>query len=76
VFGATLVSLIQTGVGERSLAGRVAAGDLTGADKALLIEQYTSAWHVVLWAVAGLCVLAGIVVQRLIRPRTPHTEAS
>ncbi|MGW7516439.1 MFS transporter [Streptomyces sp. NPDC054796] len=72
LFGASLVSLIQTKVGERALAGRVAAGDLSGGPRADLAAHYTYAWHIVLWAVAAACVLAALTVHQLVRRRGRH----
>jgi aryl-alcohol dehydrogenase-like predicted oxidoreductase len=57
----------------RGLVGRVAVGDLTGGDRSFLIDQFTSAWHVVLWTVAGLCAVSGLIVYRFIgAPRLPE----
>ncbi|MFG3703264.1 MFS transporter [Micromonospora sp. NPDC047670] len=69
VFGAALISLMQSQIGGRELAGRVTAGDLSGGSRPLLIEQYTSAWHTVLWTVATLCAISGVVVHRLLTAR-------
>ncbi|WP_424187251.1 hypothetical protein ACOBQX_05320 [Actinokineospora sp. G85] len=69
VFGAGLASVVQAGVDDRALAGQVAAGDLSGGDRAFLVGHYTTAWQVVLWAVAGACVVAFVVILRLTRPR-------
>jgi len=68
VFGAVLVTVVQAGVGDRALAGRVALGDLTGGDPAALAGLYTSAWQVALWGVAALCAGLGLLVLRLTRP--------
>ncbi|QFZ21452.1 MFS transporter [Saccharothrix syringae] len=68
LFGAALVSVVQAGVGDRALAGRVVAGDPAGPDRAALVAEYTSAWQVVLWCVAALCALAGLAVHRMLRP--------
>jgi EmrB/QacA subfamily drug resistance transporter len=66
VFGAALITLMQSEVGGRERAGRVAAGDLDGGSHAFLAEQYTHAWHVVLWTVAILCLLSGLAIHRLV----------
>jgi MFS family permease len=66
VFGATLISLMQSEVGGREQAGRVAAGDLDGASRAFQAQQYTDAWHIVLWTVAALCLLSCLVIHRLV----------
>jgi EmrB/QacA subfamily drug resistance transporter len=66
VFGAALVSLVENHVGDRTLAGRVAAGDLTGGNRPFLIEHYTDAWHVVLWSMAALCAVVALVVHHLL----------
>lgn len=66
VFGAALISLMQSEVGGREQAGKVAAGNLDGGSRAFLAEQYTEAWHVVLWTVTALCVLSGLVIHRLV----------
>jgi len=72
VFGAALVSLIQVDVGKRSLAGRIAAGDLGGGNQGVLARHYTDAWHVVLLVVAGTCVLAAFIVGGLVHRRGRH----
>jgi EmrB/QacA subfamily drug resistance transporter len=66
VFGAALITLMQAEVGGREQAGRVAAGDLAGESHAFLAEQYTEAWHLVLWVVAALCALCALVINRLV----------
>lgn len=67
-FGSVLISLIEAGVGSGELASRVAAGDLSGGDRTFLAAQFSSAWHVVLWTIAGLCAAAGVTVFILLRP--------
>ncbi|MFF8608913.1 MFS transporter [Streptomyces sp. NPDC015346] len=76
VFGAALITLIQSGVGSRELAGKVAAGNLEGGPHALLVEHYTDAWRVVLWAVAALCAVAAVTVAGLVRAPKPAVAAA
>jgi hypothetical protein len=45
-------------VGATATLGSVLLGYLAG--------QYTDAWRVVLWTVAALCVLSGLVIHRLV----------
>lgn len=72
VFGAALVSLIEVRVGERDLAGRIAAGDLEGGEHETLAGHYTEAWHIVLLVIAGACVLGALTVGRLVQRRGRH----
>jgi EmrB/QacA subfamily drug resistance transporter len=74
VFGAVLITLMESDVGGREQAGRVAAGDLDEGAHAFLADQYTEAWRVVLWGVVAVCVLAGLVIHRLVGS-TPRTAA-
>ncbi|REE99045.1 MFS transporter [Thermomonospora umbrina] len=79
VFGTVLVALIQARVGSADLADRIAAGDLSGADRALNALRYTESWHIALWWVAGICAAAAVVVAVLLsRPGrdsgTPERE--
>lgn len=69
VFGTALIALIQARVGSAELANDVAAGELTGGDHAVLAEQFTDAWRVALWIVAGICLIAAVVVHTLLGTR-------
>ncbi|MBT2383471.1 MFS transporter [Streptomyces sp. ISL-11] len=68
VIGAVLTSLIQARTGSGELAGRIAAGDLSGPGRALHAAQFTDAWHIVLWSVAALCALGAFTVHALLAP--------
>ncbi|GAB2584144.1 MFS transporter [Streptomyces capparidis] len=76
LFGAALAGLVQSRVGDREVAGRVAAGDLGDGPHALLAEHYTAAWHTVSWVAAALCAASAVAVHRLVtRPaRRPVGE--
>lgn len=74
IFGALLITLMQSSVGGREVAGRIAAGDLGEGRTEFLTAKYTEAWHVVLWAVAALCAVSALAVHRLIGPRPAHRE--
>lgn len=72
IFSAALVSLIQIQVDERSLAGQVAAGNFDGAKQSELVEHYTTAWHIALLVIAGICVVLAFTVSHLVRRRGRH----
>ncbi|MFI1258626.1 MFS transporter [Streptomyces netropsis] len=79
VIGAVLTSLVQARTGSAELAGRIAAGDLSGPGRELHAAQFTDAWHLVLWSAAALCALSALTVHTLlVRParpgRVPGTE--
>ncbi|WP_447038784.1 MFS transporter [Streptomyces sp. DSM 118878] len=63
LFGALLLALVESRVGSAELAGRVTAG--TGGHA----EQFTEAWRITLWAVAGLSAALALLVHALLRPR-------
>ncbi|UQI47624.1 MFS transporter [Streptomyces sp. HU2014] len=71
VVGAVLTSLIQARTGSAELAGKIAAGDLSGPAEALHAAQFTDAWHIVLWSVAALCALGAVTVHLLLAPAGP-----
>ncbi|MFJ9568714.1 MFS transporter [Streptomyces bacillaris] len=75
VFGAVLISLMESSVGGREVAGRIAAGDLGDDRTELMTAQYTEAWHVVLWAVAALCAVLALVIHRLTGSGAAHRAA-
>ncbi|MFH8563149.1 MFS transporter [Streptomyces sp. NPDC017988] len=64
VFGALLLGLLEPRVGSAELAGRITAGAGGHA------EQFTEAWRIVLWSVAGLSTGLALLVHALLRPRT------
>ncbi|MCP2338655.1 MFS transporter [Actinomadura rupiterrae] len=69
VFGAVLVSLVGTRV-LHHLAGRVAAGDLTGGDRAQLADAFTHALHVSLWGLAAVSAFGAVLIFMLLaQPR-------
>lgn len=74
IFGALLITLMESSVGGREVAGRIAAGDLGEGRTEFLTTKYTEAWHVVLWAVAALCAVSALVVHRLIGLRPAHRD--
>ncbi|MQA07514.1 MAG: MFS transporter [Pseudonocardiaceae bacterium] len=79
VFGSALIGLLHTRLGSAGLANRVAAGDLAGPDRALLAAEFTGAWQVALWCVAGSGAVLAIAVNRLLarpRPRSPGPSGS
>ncbi|MGI5530785.1 MFS transporter [Streptomyces syringium] len=72
VIGAVLTSLVQARTGSAELAGRIAAGDLSGPGRELHAAQFTDAWHLVLWSAAALCALSALTVHTLlVRPARP-----
>ncbi|MEU9603180.1 MFS transporter [Streptomyces sp. NPDC048057] len=76
IFGSLLVSLIQSRVGSGHLAEEIAAGNLSGGERGVLAEHFTSAWHVLLWAVAAMCVLGAALVFTMLAPRRAARAAS
>ncbi|MBX9396647.1 MFS transporter [Streptomyces sp. TRM72054] len=87
IFGSLLVSLIQSRVGSAHLAKEVSAGNLPdGPEHAVLADHFTSAWHIALWWVAGVCAIGAVLVVAMLsgssaprpaaaRPeRTPQSE--
>ncbi|PLW74743.1 MFS transporter, partial [Streptomyces sp. DJ] len=63
-----------------AVAGDLAAGDLSGAVEAagaadraglteFLVTAYDGAFHTVLWTLAGVCLLLGLLVVALLRGR-------
>ncbi|MEO3752260.1 MFS transporter [Streptomyces sp. B6B3] len=71
VFGTSLISLLRARVGDGGLAARIAAGDLSGPDRAWRAAQYTEAWQIALWAVAAACLVAAVAVGLLLGRRDP-----
>ncbi|SNR57342.1 hypothetical protein SAMN06265355_104268 [Actinomadura mexicana] len=70
VYGAVLVSLIGTRVGSQELAAKVAAGDLTGGDPAVLTAGFTHALHIALCGTAAVCLVGTVAIAAaLARPR-------
>ncbi|GAA2082977.1 MFS transporter [Kitasatospora saccharophila] len=65
--GAALLTLVTSRVGSARVAAEVVSGQLTGGEPAFLAEQFTSAWHVVLWTVAALVGAALAAVTALLR---------
>ncbi len=76
VIGAVLTSLLQARTGSAELAGRIAAGDLSGPERALHAAQFTDAWHLVLWSVAALCAVGALTVHRLLVPAARPVKVS
>jgi hypothetical protein len=71
LFGSALISLLRVRLGSADTAGKVATGVLVGERRDLLAEQLTDAWRIVLWTVAGLCVLAALAVRALLSGGEP-----
>ncbi|MDJ1131613.1 MFS transporter [Streptomyces iconiensis] len=69
VFSAGLLSLLSSRLGSPELAGRVASGELSGGQRALLADAFTDAWRVMLWTTAALCAIAACVVHALLASR-------
>ncbi|WP_433323233.1 MFS transporter [Spirillospora sp. CA-294931] len=69
VFLSAFTSLLRGRVGSADLAGRVAAGDLGGADHARLAAQFTDVLHIMLWALAAICAVAAVLVHAMLAPR-------
>ncbi|WP_306336951.1 MFS transporter [Streptomyces sp. KL118A] len=63
LFGALLLALVESQVGSAGLAGRVTAGAGGHAG------QFTEAWRIALWTVAGVIAGLALLVHRLLRPR-------
>ncbi|MEU6392366.1 MFS transporter [Streptomyces sp. NPDC046939] len=67
VFGSLLVSLLHSRVGSLPLAKEIASGNLPdGPEHAALAGHFTSAWHIALWWVAGVCALGAVLVFALL----------
>ncbi|OEJ27342.1 arabinose ABC transporter permease [Streptomyces agglomeratus] len=80
IFGAALITLVQTRVGDAALAADVAAGKLAGPRHAELAGQFTYAWQVALTLVALTLAVAAVLVHRMLapskdRPAAPHVPA-
>ncbi|MEV5709028.1 hypothetical protein [Actinoallomurus sp. NPDC052274] len=76
MYGAVLVSLISTRVGSQELAAKVAAGDLTGDDAAVLAAGFTYALHIALYGTAAVCLLGTVAIAAApARPRRDITES-
>ncbi|MEV7190616.1 MFS transporter [Streptomyces sp. NPDC093510] len=69
LFGALLLALVESRVGSAEVAGRVTAGAGGHAD------QFTDAWRITLWAVAGGTAGLALLVHRLLRPRARRRTA-
>jgi hypothetical protein len=76
VYGAVLVSLIDTRVGSRELAAKVAAGDLSGNASGAPADGFTHALHIALYGTAAVCAIGAVAVcAALIPPRRNTTPA-
>ncbi|MGC0365861.1 MFS family permease [Rhodococcus sp. 27YEA15] len=69
VFGTALFTLLQRDIGEDA-AEYVTAGISLGEDHLLWATHFTDAWHILLWSVAGFCVVAALTVRLLLRTST------
>lgn len=68
LFGSALIGILTGKLGSSDLAGRVATGNIPdSADAALLADQLTDTWRLVLVTVAAVCALAAVVTGRLVR---------
>ncbi|MET9517163.1 MFS transporter [Streptomyces sp. NPDC002994] len=81
VFGAALITLVQSRVGDDALAADVASGKLAGPGHAELAGQFTYAWQFALTLVAIVMTAAAVLVHRMLMPPravvptlTPQTE--
>lgn len=75
VFGTGLISLLQMRAGASLPATRIAAGDLSGPERAFYAEQFTGAWHVALWITAAVCAAFAIAVWVLLTVARRHAPA-
>ncbi|MER6528205.1 MFS transporter [Streptomyces sp. NPDC001508] len=76
IFGSLLVSLIQSRVGSAHLAKEISAGNLPdGPEHAVLADHFTSAWHIVLWWVAGVCAVGAVLVVAMLAGSTAPRAA-
>ncbi|MCX4822393.1 MFS transporter [Streptomyces sp. NBC_01142] len=64
-FGAALITLVESRVGDRASAGEVTAGRHPD-----LAAEFTQAWQITVGTVAVVLMLAAILVRHLLRPRT------
>ncbi|MFI7611047.1 MFS transporter [Nonomuraea terrae] len=67
-FGTGLITLLQSRLGAAEPAARVAAGDLTGPDRALDAALFTDAWQLALSSVAAVCAVIALAVWILLNP--------
>ncbi|MFC8716063.1 MFS transporter [Kitasatospora sp. NPDC057198] len=74
--GAALLTLVTSRVGSTQVAAQVVGGHLVSDEPAFLAQQFTSAWHVVLWTVAALVGTALATVTTLLRTGRARTAAS
>jgi MFS family permease len=75
LFGTALVGLLQSAVGGREPAGRIATGVLPHDDRDVVVEHLTNAWQVTLIGVTGLCAAGTIAVLLLLNRRPPGRTA-
>ncbi|MFI0978801.1 hypothetical protein ACH4SP_17595 [Streptomyces sp. NPDC021093] len=68
VFGAALIGLLGTRLGDGKLAADVAAGKLEGARQAVLAAEFTYAWKLALAVVAVVMTGAALLVRWMLRP--------
>ncbi|MFD5099461.1 MFS transporter [Streptomyces albidochromogenes] len=69
-FGAALIALVRTRVGDAALAADVTAGKLSGPRHADLAAQFTYAWQSALTLVALTTAVAAILIHRMLKPPT------
>ncbi|WP_336208136.1 MFS transporter [Nonomuraea sp. LPB2021202275-12-8] len=69
LFGTALINLLQARDGAAETAARIAAGQLTGPDRALHAARLTDAWEVVSWSVAAACAMLAVVIWAMLGPR-------
>ncbi|APU14949.1 MULTISPECIES: MFS transporter [Actinoalloteichus] len=76
VVGTSMITLLQSRTGDADTAARIAAGNIPDAERAVHSAQYTEVWHLVLWTVAVVCVIAAATVWTLLIPsRSSHDAA-
>ncbi|MER5321692.1 MFS transporter [Streptosporangium roseum] len=67
-FGTGLITLLQSWLGATQPAAQIAAGDLTGPDRALHAALFTDAWQLALSSVAVICAVIALAIWILLNP--------
>ncbi|CAL9325052.1 MFS transporter [Streptomyces sp. SudanB182_2057] len=76
VYGAVLVSLVETRVGSRELAAKVAAGDLSGGGSAVRADAFTHALHLALYGTAAVSAIGAVAIFAALAPPRRTTTAA
>lgn len=75
VFGSALISLLAGKIGDPTLAGQVATGNIPDiAEAPALAAQLTDTWHIVLIGLATFCFIAAPAAGFLVRRARSHTR--